>query len=384
MKYNRLFIMMALCTSMILVACNFDTQDSTPTAEGIIEQPVNPIPDQPEASVTPSQTASPSPSPQGEVRIQIVTQVPTIPANPTDVPTPTETLGPWEHTVQSGDSLTGILSNGPYFYDPFSSNIVDLVVALNSLSGPASIFEGQTILIPRKTEVPVSEGLALTETAIAVGGSGSSVIDGRVVAVPTNTVFDCHEVQEGETVIGIIEQYGGANLELLCTVNSENFSCAGCDFNTLSGGCSIPLSIGQCVNVPLPTATPTLSPTPSGNETATPTPTYRAPSLVSPPEGGVVSGGIITLSWVSVGVLEPNEAYLVQVIDVEAETINNFITRTTSYRLPSSLIPTDGETHTITWQVQVGTEVGIDDNGNQVYAPVGAGGIVRTYYWQSR
>lgn len=388
MTYNRLFIVMTLCASMILVACNFDSQDATPTAEGIIEQPVNPLPDQPEASATSSLTPSPSPSPetQEEVRIQIATQAPTIPANPTDAPTPTETLGPWEHTVQSGDTLTSILANRPYFYDPFSSNIVDLVVSLNSLSGPASIFEGQTLLIPRPTQVPISEGLSMTETAIAFSGSGSSIINGVVVAVPTNTVFDCHEVQEGETIIGIIEQYGGANLELLCSVNGENFSCAGCNFNALGGGegCNIPISIGQCVNVPLPTATPTLSPTPSGNETATPTPTNRAPSPVSPPDGGTVSGGIITLNWVSVGVLEPDEAYLVQVIDIEADTINNFVTRTTSLRLPSSLIPTDGETHTITWQVQVGTSIGTDDNGDQVYAPNGAGGIVRTYYWQSR
>ncbi len=70
MRSSRLFILMALCASMLLVACNFNPQDATPTAEGIIEEPINPIPDQPEATgITPSATPSPSPTPQLSVQI---------------------------------------------------------------------------------------------------------------------------------------------------------------------------------------------------------------------------------------------------------------------------------------------------------------------------
>ena len=380
-------IIIVVMLVMALSACNFNTdENTTPTAEGIIEEPINPIPDQLDETPTPTRTMSPSPSPlPQQVEVQLATSTPSpLPGPPTETPTPIPTLGPWEYTIQSGDTLNGILGASPYFYDPFSSNIVELVVSLNNLAGPGSIFEGQTILIPRPTQAPVSADFSITQTAGAV--EGISIIGGLEINLPPNTVFGSHEVLENETIVGIVQQYGGASLELICRLNERNFSCSGCDFDIPSGGpdCNPLINIGMEVQVPYPTATITLSPSPSGNETPTPVPTYRAPNPLSPQNGSIVSAGIISLTWVSVGALQPNEAYIIEIIDLEAETSEYYVTRSTSFRLPAELIPTDGVTHTINWSVRVVTSTGIDDNGQPVYAPIGAGGIVRTFQWQSR
>jgi hypothetical protein len=122
----------------------------------------------------------------------------------------------------------------------------------------------------------------------------------------------------------------------------------------------------------------TLTPTPSGNEPPTATPTSRAPTLVSPTEGGIAAGTVI-LQWVSVGVLNADEVYLIHITDVTAETSVGYVTQNTSYRLPASIIPPAGETHDIVWTVSVAKA---DANG--AYAPVGAAGRTHTFKWQGR
>jgi hypothetical protein len=190
-------------------------------------------------------------------------------------------------------------------------------------------------------------------------------------------VFDCHNVQENETIIGIVEQYGGATLEILAELNPDiNF--LGCNFELPGGGpgCGPQINVGQCVIVPQPTSTPTRSPTPSGLETPTPTPTYRAPSLVSPADGFSVTGGPLTLQWVTAGQLRPDEVYLIELRDLTASTEWREVTRNTSITLPAELIPTDGQTHQITWTVMVAVAQG------DSYRPVSAVGRLNTFTWR--
>lgn len=375
-------LLCCVLVALSLSACNFDTDQTTPTLEGVVEEPINPLPEQPEETPSPTVTVSPSASPtQVEVSVLLASPTPSpTPGTPTATHTLTPTIGPWEYVVQSGDSLTGILARPPYNYDPFSNpGILDQVINLNNLASANAIRVGQTLFIPRPTPTPVPEGVELTRAVIeALGGDpnfSNSII-------PPGTQFDCYTVVEGDTAVGIVQRFSPLTLELLCETNRDNISCFGCNFEVPSGGpdCNIFLSEGQCVSVPLPTPTHTLSPTPSGSETPTPTPTYRAPSLVYPPNGGLAPAGQIELQWVSVGVLEADEYYLIEVIDTTAETAPElFATRNTSYRLPTDLIPTGGNTHTMSWSVRVAVRT---DGG--VYAPIGAPGEIRTFRWQSR
>lgn len=362
----------AACCLLLLTACNFTPDNATPTFDGIIEEPINPLPEQQDFTSTPS--PSPTASPASIVELATATATFTS-APPSITPTPSETPGPWEHVIRPGEILTVIIQQPPYNYRDFS--VIDEIVRLNNLPNAESIVAGQTILIPRPTPTLIPLGVNLTETADAALGLGQRL---GSVALPTNTEFGCHTVREGESIVEIIDQYGGATLEIIAQINPDiNFF--GCDFDEPSGGpgCSPLIVVDQCVRVPLPTRTPTLSPTPSGSETATPTPTYFAPRSIYPPDGGIAPAGIVTLQWVSVGELRANEVYLVEVTDTTTGSTWRQVTRSTSIRLPETLIPSDGQTHMITWSVRVAVA-----SSQGIYAPISPAGRLRTFQWQSR
>lgn len=371
-RHLRTFGMMLFCLGLFS-ACNFANTDATPTAEGIIEEPINPLPDvtqTPSLTLTSSPTAPPTPSPAPAVIIASGTPSPTA-GLPTETATLPATLGPFRATVAAGDTLFSIIQRPPFNYRNY--DVISEILRLNNLSSADSIFAGQELIIPRQTPTPVPTGVELTVTARAALGLDA---EGRVIGAAAG----CHEVQEGQSVVSIVEQYPGMTLEIARDLNPDiNFF--GCDFNIPSGGpqCGPLISIGQCVNVLLPTATPTSSPTPSGSETPTPTPTYTSPRLAYPPEGGSAPGGIIDLEWVSVGVLDENEYYLIEVTDITTGAIWRETTRNTEITLPESLIPTDGQTHEILWRVSIAVR-----NEQGTYSPVGAPGRQRTFFWQSR
>jgi hypothetical protein len=79
-------------------------------------------------------------------------------------------------------------------------------------------------------------------------------------------------------------------------------------------------------------------------------------------------------------VLQPEQFYLVQVTDVTAGTTPFVeLTRSTTFTLPESLIPTSGRAHTINWTVLV-----VEPNGQGAYRPIGGPSEVRSFVWQSR
>ncbi len=385
MKTLIRLLFVGISLSIVLTACNFNTPDRTPTAEGIVEEPINPLPDAetPEQTPTITATLSPTPSLTPVALVQLVSETPTsTPGTPTATFTPEPTEGPWEYVVQSGETMGFILRQAPHNYDIFSNPaILDAVLALNGLSSANNVFAGQTLLIPRPTPTPIPQGIELTQAVIEAQGGDPSLGLGNSVIAP-GTLFGCHEVVDGQTIIEIISLYPPLTFESICQLNTDNISCFRCDFEQPGGGpgCSVFLSVGQCVTVPLPTLTPTLSPTPNGNETPTATPTYRAPPLTSPPDGGLAPAGLIELQWVSVGQLDENEYYLVEITDITAGTApQRFTTRTTSYLLPASLIPTDGQTHQFAWTVSVAVQ-----NQSGAFARVGGTSQTRNFQWQSR
>ena len=114
-------------------------------------------------------------------------------------------------------------------------------------------------------------------------------------------------------------------------------------------------------------------------ETATPTPTYAAPAAIFPPQDGSAGARTFQLQWLSVGVLKGNEVYLVEIKDDTKGGTFLDVTLSTSYQLPESMVPTDGQTHTIEWRVSVASK---NDQGKYDY--IGAQGEWRTFHWQSK
>ena len=138
---------------------------------------------------------------------------------------------------------------------------------------------------------------------------------------------------------------------------------------------SVVLSAGQQINVPAPTPTPTYTPTFTGSETPTATPTYRAPLPIAPASEETVSGAV-RLMWASVGMLQPEDTYLVTVRDETTGAIFAGATRQLSLDVPTSYLPADGQAHVFAWQVSV-ERLGADG----LYYPQGAVVAERRFTW---
>ncbi|HHX64838.1 MAG TPA: LysM peptidoglycan-binding domain-containing protein, partial [Chloroflexi bacterium] len=125
------------------------------------------------------------------------------------------------------------------------------------------------------------------------------------------------------------------------------------------------LSIGQ--QLIIPGVQPTPAPTEVPSEvppTTTPEPTvaatstaakfaYRAPVLLSPTNGMLISGRDtpVMLTWASVGILGRDEWYLLRIWTPDSPTQPIRVwTKATSYRVPRGLYPGDRRTHRLSWQ----------------------------------
>lgn len=365
-------LIVSLIMSFLIASCNgAPTSGATPTIEEL------------RLTVTTVATGTVFPTSAEEFSteatiVQVVSSTPSdTAAPPTETLPPSETPGPYEYTIQAGDTLIFIIQQ--YEYNDFSTepgSIIDLIVRLNESITNADILPapGTVILIPRQTATPTPQNV---ETAVAIEATGTA----NSSYLPDAGNISEYVVQPDDTIVGIAQLYN-TTLEVLFSLNPNLRGIFTCNPQIPSGGtgCNVTLNVGQIIYVPAPTPTPTLSPTPSGNETATPTPTYAAPLLIYPPEGATAPPGVFNLQWVSTGILQEDEFYLVQVTDITVNTIVvQAITRNTYFPLPDKAIPTDGQIHSFIWSVVVAKQ-----NADGLYGPIGGAGQSRTFQIQSR
>ncbi len=356
---------------LLLAGCNFvalPQGGASPTVEQI--------------ALTSFATDLPSPTPSVTPTAEVLTAAPMVESAtptftagpPTLPPPPSETPGPYEHTIKQDETLGFIIQL--YGYRDFS--VINEIVRINDNVPNADTLpgEGAIILIPRQTTTPTPENFTPSPfVAVGPGIAPTSPATGLNVDAP----IIAHTVIEGQTMVDIAVNWN-TTLEVLAVLNPD-ISFAGCNFEVQSGGpnCNPLLQVGQTVMVPAPTPTPTLSPTPSGKETPTPTPTYAAPRVISPPQGANVPASVFRLEWVSAGILQSEEMYLVQLVDTATGSVHNEITRNTALLLPDSLIPTDGQPHVINWTVTVAKP-----NAEGIYQVISGPPEQRVFNWQSR
>lgn len=345
----------ALLVPGMLLGCTNPPAIPTPTA--IVEAIIAP-------SATPSLTLTVTITPT-------VLVAPTTTATlspPTETLTPSPTPGPVEYVIQPNDTLFFIIQQPPFNYRDFG--VVAEILRLNNITDADRLPPpGSTILIPLPTATLIPQGEETTATAQAASPQ---------VTVSSDVTLTQHTVVDGETIIGIAQQYR-TTLRVLSRLNPD-IGFFGCDFDIISGGenCVVLLEVGQVINVPAPTPTPTLSPTPSGSETPTPTPTFTAPLVSFPPLDAAINSPVpFTLQWVSVGVMEPQQVYLVQIENITTGAQFNDITRATSFRIPAEIVPSDGQPNQFRWRVSVAAQ-----NDQGLYAVVGADGAWRAFTWQ--
>lgn len=342
--------------AVILAACAAppDLPTSVPIVEALSTLTSTP---------SPSPTLAQTPSPELATPLPTATDMP-----PTASPEPTATPGPVEYVIQPGDTLLFIIQRPPFNYRDLS--VIPEIIRLNSTIPNADRLPppGTTILIPLPTPTATPDNAVMTGTAQA------SIPQ---VNLPVPAEIIPHQVREGETILGIAEQYR-TTLRVLDTLNPD-LIFLNCNFSIPSGGesCSVIIGVGTAVYVPAPTPTPTLSPTPSGLETATPTPTFAAPRVSFPPQDAVIRGNTpFLVQWVSAGVLPPAQVYLVQFENLTTGVVFNDVTRANSYRVPTLLAPASATPEQYRWRVSVAQQ-----NPDGIYDFAGAQGVWRTFTW---
>ncbi len=131
------------------------------------------------------------------------------------------------------------------------------------------------------------------------------------------------------------------------------------------------------------TATPEFTVTPFVLQTPTPRAGYAAPVLVAPQNGAAFKEAdtLVTLQWLTVGLLKQDEWYVVQVQPSKAITVPLYQTKATSLKLTQDLLAGNTE-DSVTWFVQVKRRAGNDANGNPTYEDVSPPSEVRTFTWR--
>jgi LysM repeat protein len=290
---------------------------------------------------------------QAGINAETPTAIPTdtpVPDTPTPVPTATP-APPVEYTIVAGDTCGGIAQK-------FGISLNDLLT-FNGIGENCLIRAGDTLKIPVPTPTagPTPEGATAQPTLPPNAGPTGTV--------PPEIVY---QVTSGDTCIEIAQRFN-VTVDFLRAQNNLDETCA--------------LSIGQELRLVFATATPEWTPTPFVLQTPTPRAGYAAPVLISPQSGAELSetDTMVTLQWLTVGLLKPDEWYVVQVQPGEAITVPIYETKATSLKLTQDLLGGNTE-DTVTWFVQVKRRAGTDALGNPVYVDVSPGSEVRRFAWR--
>ncbi len=281
------------------------------------------------AALTPTVTRTPTRS------IILPTATPRASATPTGTPTP---VPPLEYTVKNGDTPGRIA----LLYDVGLPELM----AFNGKAEDDMIVVGEVLKIPPPTPEP-------TDTATPAPGTPTSGTLNEIV----------YTVQEGDTLSGIAQKFGVPMSRIQERNNIKNIQS---------------LRVGDQLVIPV-APTPTFTPGPGASSAAASTPTplvqYPAVKLLTPLDREIFIGGStpILLQWLSSGILQPNEFYLVEVERPGAETIS-FRTRATSYHLLTDQYPATGDVNrSFKWRVKIvrQTGTGSDQDSNfRIVSPV--------------
>jgi len=278
------------------------------------------------AALTPTLTRTPTRS------IVLPTATPHATATPTGTPTP---VPPLEYTVKNGDTPGRIA----LLYDL----TVPELMTFNGKAEDDVIVVGEVLKIPPPTPQPAASTAAASDTPTPAAASDYVYI-----------------VQPGDTLSGIAEKVD-LPMQRIADYNPEIKNIQS-------------LQVGDQIKIPL-TPTPTSTPGPGGSAaatTATPVVQYSPVKLLTPLDREIFVGNAspILLQWLSSGILQPDELYLVEVERPGAKSIS-FHTRATSYHLLTDQYPAAGDTNRLfKWRVMIVRQVGTGSDNQPIYRVV--------------
>lgn len=265
------------------------------------------------------------------------------PLTPTPTNTPEPSPTPLTYRVAANDTCSSIA---------FAFGVsIQSIVLLNNLPATCdTLYIGQALLIPHPTPTPTP--------------------------FPTATLSPAEATEAACTKIEYIVQ----DNDTLSTI-SANYNIPIAVLKSYNGLVSDIVRSGQSLVIPLCERRGTPGPTP----TNTPPPPYPPPSLLLPQDGApfTLADQTITLQWASIGALQENEAYQVNIVDIteggERKIVDYVLD--TKYIVPTSFRPTDSKPHVIRWWVTTVRQVGTDENGNPIWEPAGANSEQRVFTW---
>lgn len=294
----------------------------------------------PTPTATPTATATPTTTP--------------VPPTPTPSPTPTVTPTPTPivHTVVRGETVESIAK-------AYGVSVQDLMAA-NGLTSDL-IRVDQKLIIPAGPIPRGPDGKPLpTDTP-----------------TPESAIYKV-EARPGDTLEGIAKKYK----------TSVEAIVAATDWITNSDVILIPgdlliVPVGEAALAALASPTPAPTPTPVPTPTPTPGPRWPPPHPLSPTHEADLGRGPVVLQWLSVGVLAPDEVYVVRVAPVgrlRDELIA--VTVATSYRVPVEWLERyAGSGASFLWQVQVARDVRTAAGQVGGLRPVSPSSPARVFRW---
>jgi LysM repeat protein len=242
--------------------------------------------------------------------------------------TPTATPTPVIYTVVRGDTVEKIASR-------YGVTVKDLM-DLNDM---------------RSDLIQVDQELVIPSDSVERGPDGRLVP--TATPTPKNAVYKV-EVRAGETLEKIAERLG-STVDAIIAANDWIESAD----TVIIPGDQLIVPVGDAVLAAGPVASQAPTATPIPLPTATPGPRWPAPQPLHPVNGAVLEPESVLLQWLSVGVLNPNEVYVVRVWP-EGRPLEELVdvTLATSYRVPQEWLSLharrDGH---FEWEVQVARDV---------------------------
>ena len=185
-----------------------------------------------------------------------------------------------------------------------------------------------------------------------------------------------YTVEEGDTLISISLKFGSS---------VEDIQVA----NNLAANALI--RPGDTLTIPVQGVPPeAMQPTPAPTvpiQAGAPEPTaaiYAEPRLISPPDGATIARtDAVLLQWASVGVLQPNEWYVVQLLERSpgARPLSTAWTKQTSYRLGAELAPAEEQLAEYDWLISV-VRVNPSTDGQLYLTAASPPSEIRRFIWR--
>ncbi len=270
-------------------------------------------------------------------------------AVPSETPPPAASSTPQPpraHNVSAGETLFGL----SLIYNVSMESIAEQ----NGFSLESPIQAGQLLEMPWPTATPPLEPVAVD-------------INGEIViADPT----DCrrYEIQEGDA-LSVIAARENINMQLLLAVNRLTEQSI--------------VQPGDTICIPIVIHGDLLPPTPGPSPTPGPTEIPRGPRPLFPPSGSLVESGALTLQWVAIKDLEPDEWYMVTMTDVSEVGLHpqRGFTRQTSFQVPSTWRPPVDAVRDMEWNVTIVRVTGQRADGSLIYTFGGRSGDTALLSW---